>query len=75
MFQFLWNHLFGCVHLYWFRHLVVRHLYGLRTGRSNIHRAVTLLSPWLIRIGDNVTSRWAASWTDVVGSLSATTWA
>ena len=22
--------------------------------RSNIHRAVTLLSPWLIRIGDNV---------------------
>jgi acetyltransferase-like isoleucine patch superfamily enzyme len=50
----LWNHLFGRVPLYWFRHLVVRHLYGLRMGRSNLHRAVTLLSPWLIRIGDNV---------------------
>jgi acetyltransferase-like isoleucine patch superfamily enzyme len=50
----LWNHLFGRVPLYWFRHLVVRRLYGLKMGRSNLHRAVTLLSPWLIRIGDNV---------------------
>jgi acetyltransferase-like isoleucine patch superfamily enzyme len=50
----LWNHLFGRVPLYWFRHLVVRRLYGLRMGRSNLHRAVTLLSPWLIRVGDNV---------------------
>jgi acetyltransferase-like isoleucine patch superfamily enzyme len=50
----LWNHLLGRVPLYWFRHLVVRQLYGLRMGRSNLHRAVTLLSPWQIRIGDNV---------------------
>lgn len=50
----LWNHLFGLVPLYWFRHLVVRWLYGLKMGRSNLHRAVTLFSPWLIRVGDNV---------------------
>jgi acetyltransferase-like isoleucine patch superfamily enzyme len=50
----LWNHLFGRVPLYWFRHAVVRNLYGLKLGRSNLHRAVTLLSPWLIRVGDNV---------------------
>jgi acetyltransferase-like isoleucine patch superfamily enzyme len=50
----LWNHVFGRVPLYWFRHLVVRRLYGLRMGRSNLHRRVTLLSPWLVCIGDNV---------------------
>lgn len=50
----LWNHGFGRVPLYWFRHLVVRGLYGLRMGRSNLHRAVTLLSPWFITVGDNV---------------------
>jgi acetyltransferase-like isoleucine patch superfamily enzyme len=50
----LWNHLFGRVPLYWFRHVVVRRFYGLEMGRSNLHRAVTLLSPWLIRVGDHV---------------------
>lgn len=50
----VWNLLFGRIPLYWFRHLVVRRLYGLRLGRSNLHRAVFLLSPWHIRIGDNV---------------------
>lgn len=50
----LWNHFLGRVPLYWLRHLVVRRMYGLRMGRSNLHRAVTLLSPWHIRIGDNV---------------------
>lgn len=50
----LWNHLFSRVPLYWFRHLVVRTVYGLRMGRSNLHRSVFLLSPWHIRIGDNV---------------------
>lgn len=50
----LWNHCFGKVPLYWFRHLVARRLYGLKMGRSNLHRAVTMLSPWLIRVGDNV---------------------
>ena len=50
----LWNHLFSRVPLYWFRHLVVRGLYGLRMGRSNLHRSVFLLSPWHIRVGDNV---------------------
>ena len=50
----LWNHLFGRVPLYWFRHLVVRRLYGFKMGRSNLHRSVFLLSPWLIRVGDNV---------------------
>ena len=50
----LWNHFLGRVPLYWLRHLVVRHLYGLRMGRSNLHRAVFLLSPWNIRVGDNV---------------------
>jgi maltose O-acetyltransferase len=50
----MWNHLFGRIPLYWFRHFVVRHLYGMRLGRSNLHRAVTLLSPWFIRVGDNV---------------------
>ena len=50
----LWNHFFGRVPLYWFRHLLVRSLYGLHIGRSNLHRAVFLLSPWHIRIGDNV---------------------
>jgi putative colanic acid biosynthesis acetyltransferase WcaF len=50
----LWNQLFGRVPLYWFRHFVVRRFYGLRMGRSNLHRSVTLLSPWLIRVGDNV---------------------
>lgn len=49
-----WNHGFGRVPLYWLRGLVARRLYGLRMGRSNLHRAVFLLSPWLIRIGDNV---------------------
>ncbi len=50
----LWNHLFAHVPSYWFRHLVVRALYGLRMGRSNLHRVVFLLSPWHIRVGDNV---------------------
>jgi len=50
----LWNHLFGRVPLYWFRHLIARRMYGLKMGRSNLHRAVTLLSPWHIRVGDNV---------------------
>jgi len=50
----LWNHLFGRIPLYWLRHLVVRGLYGLRMGRSNLHRSVFLLSPWHIRVGDNV---------------------
>jgi maltose O-acetyltransferase len=50
----LWNHFLGRVPLYWFRHVVVRRLYGMRMGQSNLHRAVTLLSPWLIQIGDNV---------------------
>lgn len=50
----LWNYLFSRVPLYWFRHLVVRALYGLTMGRSNLHRSVFLLSPWHIRVGDNV---------------------
>lgn len=50
----LWNHLFAKVPLYWFRHLVVRRLYGMRMGRSNLHGGVFLLSPWNIRVGDNV---------------------
>jgi acetyltransferase-like isoleucine patch superfamily enzyme len=50
----LWNHLFSRVPLYWFRHWVVRYGYGLRMGRSNLHRAVFLLSPWNIRVGHNV---------------------
>jgi acetyltransferase-like isoleucine patch superfamily enzyme len=50
----LWNHVFAKVPLYWFRHLVVRGLYGLKMGRSNLHRAVFLLSPWGITVGDNV---------------------
>ena len=50
----LWNHAFGRVPLYWFRHFVARNLYGLRMGRSNLHRAVFLLSPWQIHVGDNV---------------------
>lgn len=50
----LWNHLLAFVPLYWFRHFVVRYMYGLRMGRSNVHRGVFLLSPWLIRVGDDV---------------------
>lgn len=50
----LWNHVFAKVPLYWFRHLVVRYGYGLRMGRSNLHRSVFLLSPWNIHVGDNV---------------------
>lgn len=50
----LWNHLLGRVPIYWFRHLVVQRMYGLKMGRSNLHRAVTLLSPWRVRVGDNV---------------------
>lgn len=50
----LWNHVFAKIPLYWFRHFVARHFYGLRLGRSNLHRDVFLLSPWLIRVGDDV---------------------
>jgi acetyltransferase-like isoleucine patch superfamily enzyme len=50
----LWNHALSHVPLYWFRHLVVRGLYGMKLGRSNLHRSVFLLSPWRISVGDNV---------------------
>jgi acetyltransferase-like isoleucine patch superfamily enzyme len=50
----LWNHVFSRVPLYWFRHLVARRLYGLKMGRSNLHRSVFFLSPWNIVVGDNV---------------------
>jgi maltose O-acetyltransferase len=50
----LWNHVLGRIPSYPLRHFVLRRLFGLRLGRSNVHRAVTLLSPWLIRVGDHV---------------------
>ena len=50
----LWNHLLGRVPLYWFRHLCARYMYGLKLGRSNLHRSVFFLSPWNVRVGDNV---------------------
>ena len=50
----LWNHVVGRVPLYWLRHLVIQNLFGMRMGSSNLHRAVFLLSPWNMRVGDNV---------------------
>nr|WP_242011743.1 acyltransferase [Acetobacter oeni] len=50
----LWNRFFTYFPSYAARRLVIRYLYGMHIGRSNIHSGVRILSPWNITIGDNV---------------------
>jgi len=50
----VWNHLLRYIPSYVLRRFFARHLFGLKMGDSNLHRGVFLLSPWNIRVGDNV---------------------
>jgi putative colanic acid biosynthesis acetyltransferase WcaF len=50
----LWNKCITHIPSYTVRYWAARLLYGLKIGRSTIHSNVRFLSPWNIRIGDNV---------------------
>lgn len=50
----IWNRLLNGVPSYWLRYVVLKRLYGLKIGRSNIHANVRVFSPWNVSIGDNV---------------------
>lgn len=48
-----WNHFFNKIPFFNIRHFILKYLYGLKFGLSNIHMGIIFFSPWKIKIGDN----------------------
>jgi len=52
LFLSLFNNFFTHIPFFFVRHFVIRNIYGLKLGKSSIHKGCRFFSPWLIEVGN-----------------------